>query len=96
MSESSEVCLIEQGTIAPYDTWKTEHKCKKCQARFSVAAPNLRHYHWFGTHFRHDYAGFKCTLCGAIDQVKDVPAPIKERVLAEYKSVFDGDDHSIY
>lgn len=86
--------IAEIGMIATPDKWSGQRECDSCQAKIDFSTADLDHFHWFGTHFRHDYAGIKCPACGTILQCS-VPKPVRE-IAMKKQSVFDGTDQSIY
>jgi len=89
--------IIKVGRTPPEEDWTHTFECKKCKAEVEITVADLKTYHYFGTHFRHDYLGAKCPLCGEIFFAnKVIPDPIYDKYLDEKHSVFDGTDDSIY
>ena len=86
--------------------WKAEVTCKGpkgtedqkgCGAVLEIGEKDLVLRHWFGTHFRHDYAAIKCPCCGVYTGL-EVPDSVWERLDTaknRKKSTFDGFDDRI-
>jgi hypothetical protein len=58
------------------DAWKmqtcrkrNEADAKGCRTEVELTERDLQMFHWFGTHFQHDYPGYRCPACGKINQV---------------------------
>lgn len=91
--------VLETGLVQSPESWKARVRCiikkrvpsdpKGCGAKFEAETKDLRHFWWHGTHFRHDYVGVECPLCGKITSVKRVPKSIQDKVLKD-KGAFDG------
>ena len=68
-------------------------RTKGCGAELEISENDLKRLYWHGTHFRHDYAAFKCAYCGKMNFVK-VTDEIWEKTKKK-KALFDGFDDSI-
>ena len=89
----------------PPDVWKRQRCVKKtnnlgqigCGAGLEIGESDLIVMLWYGTHFAHNYAGFKCPLCGKYNAAKHVPRPVWERVYKAKKrgQIFDGFDDRV-
>lgn len=87
---------------APSDAWKNQRCVKKtndvgesgCGATLRLRESDIVVMLWYGTHFPHNYAGFKCPVCGKYNEVKGIPDSVWERVYKAKKrsQVFDGFD----
>lgn len=94
--------VIKPGDAASWSDFQRTITCKEqvrnpggCGAILSITANDLRPYHWFGTHFKHEYVAVICPLCSHVNGVYDVPQPIRKKVL-QAESTFDGLDDRIY
>lgn len=65
-----------------------------CGAEMEIRSDELELLYYFGTHFRHDYAAFKCPCCGKYSSAGNVPAEVWGRV-SKRIGVFDGFDDRI-
>jgi hypothetical protein len=87
---------------AASDAWKEQRCVKKanylgqngCGAVLALEESDVVVMLYYGTHFAHNYAGFKCPVCGKYGAVNGIPDPIWQRVYKVKKrsQVFDGFD----
>ena len=86
--------------------WKTKVKCKGdkvlktngCRAELEISEEDLKLFHYYGTHFKHEYCSVKCPICGSIIQNLKIPDYVITRWEKKHpraKSEFDGFDDRI-
>lgn len=92
--------IVQVGNAPIESEFKTTVACASsksgCGATLELMAEDLRSFHYYGTHFKHEYVGIRCPCCSAIISVKDVPEPIRRKVFDRAASIFDGFDDRIY
>lgn len=86
--------------------WKSKAKCKGdktlktkgCKAELEISEEDLTLFHYFGTHFKHEYLSVECPMCGSIIQNLEIPEYVIKRWKKKHpraKSKFDGFDDTL-
>jgi len=81
--------VVRSGTLLKPEIWKANVDCK-CGAVLNISLEDLHNFHYYGTHFKHGYVGFRCPECGNVVPVSNAPREVRAKVVD--KSRFDGYD----
>jgi hypothetical protein len=69
-----------------------------CSVEVEITESDLKLFHFFGTHFKHEYLSVRCPHCGLIIQKIKVPEPVFRHWKLEHpkeESEFDGFDDRV-
>lgn len=89
------------------EDWRAKIVCKKvgdiktdpkgCRTVLEVGFEDLLLLHYFGTHFKHKYAGVKCPNCQKYNAVGSLPDNLWKDLVRRKRgrSIFDGFDDRI-
>ena len=88
------------------EPWKIKVKCSRdkvlktngCKTELEISEEDLKLFHYYGTHFKHEYYSVECPVCGSIIQNLKIPHYViasRQKKHPRAKSKFDGFDDRI-